>query len=90
MIQISEQAGAALLESLQASGVGPDQGMRLQEQGGQFALDVDRPTDSDHVLTHNEATVLIVDQQLSETLGDAVIDVQVGPSGPQLTIRMSE
>lgn len=87
MIAITEKAGQALLESLQASGVGPDQGLRLQEQEGHFALGVDTPTENDHVLKHEERPVLIVDQGLSDKVSDAVIDVQVGPSGPELTIR---
>jgi hypothetical protein len=87
MIEITERAGAILVESLQASGVGPDQGMRLQEHDSGIALNLDTPTENDHVLKHQERTVLIVDRELGDKFGDTVIDVGEGPTGPKLTIR---
>jgi hypothetical protein len=87
MIEVTERARAILVTSLEGSGVSPDQGMRLQEQENRMALNVDTPTENDHVIKHQERTVLIVDRELGERFSDAVIDVGEGPTGPQLTIN---
>jgi hypothetical protein len=87
MIEVTERARAILVTSLEGSGVSPDQGMRLQEQENRMALNVDSPTENDHVVKHQDRTVLIVDRELGERFSDAVIDVGEGPTGPQLTIN---
>lgn len=90
MIELTQQAGSVLLQSLQASGVGADMGMRLVEQGDRLTLQLDSPTPSDHVLKHEDAMVLIIGQGIEAKFGDAVIDVAEGPGGNQLVIRQKE
>ncbi len=87
MIEVSELAARVLLESLQASGIDRDRGLRLEQEDGQFVLRVDRPEEDDLVVCHDEAVVLIVDRQLESEIGSALIDVEEGAGGAGLTIR---
>ncbi len=87
MIEVSELAATALLESLRVSGVGPDRGLRLIEKEGTFILDIDSPAEDDRVLRLNEDTVIIVSRDIEERCGAALIDVEEGPNGNKLTLR---
>ncbi|MBI2906227.1 MAG: hypothetical protein HYX92_01085 [Chloroflexi bacterium] len=89
MIEVSELAAAALLESLRASGVGPEKGLRLAVQEGMFALRLDSPTADDHVIRFGEAAVVIVSKDIEDKYGEALIDVEEGPCGNRLTLRTS-
>lgn len=87
MVEVSELAGTALVQSLRASGVDPDKGFRLRKQEDRFALNIDSPAENDRVIRHQDAIVLIVDQDTEEELGDILIDVEERPDGPQLVMR---
>jgi len=87
MIEVSELAAMALLETLEASGIDPDKGLRLKQENDQFTLQIDRPVDSDRIIWHEKAIVLIVDRDVEREIGDALIDVEDGDEGPDLTIR---
>ena len=87
MIEVTELASSALVQSLSVSGVSLDQGFRLKRQEDRFALEIDSPTDDDRVITQGGAIVLIVDQDTEDEVGDARIDVEERPDGPQLVMR---
>lgn len=87
MIGLSELAAMALVESLEASGVGPEKGLRLKPKGREFALQIDSPGDNDRIIWHNGAIALIVDKDVEAKIGDAVIDVEDDPDEPYLAIR---
>ncbi len=87
MIEVSELAANALVQSLEASGVEPDKGFRLTKQEDRFALEIDSPAEEDRVIRHEGAIALIVDQNTEEEVGDALIDVEDRPDGPQLMMR---
>jgi len=89
MVEVSEVAATALVQSVQASGVGPstNKGFRLRKQGGKYGLEVDSPAESDRVIRHEDAIALIVDQGLEEEVGDVLIEVEERPDGPQLVMR---
>lgn len=87
MIEVSELAAMVLLESLQASGIDPDKGLRLEQEDGQFILRIDTPEENDLVIWHDKAIVLIVNRDLEREIGDALIDVEESAEGPDLTIR---
>ena len=87
MIQVSDLAANALVQSLEASGVEPDKGFRLTKQEDRFALEIDSPAEDDRVIRHEGAIALIVDQNTEEEVGDALIDVEDRPDGPQLMMR---
>ncbi|MFO7773741.1 MAG: hypothetical protein R6U93_02245 [Dehalococcoidia bacterium] len=87
MIEVSELAANALVQSLEASGVEPEKGFRLTKQENRFALEIDSPAEADRVIRHEGAIALIVDQVTEEEVGDALIDVEDRPDGPQLMMR---
>ena len=87
MIGLSEIAATALVESLEAIGVGTEKGLRLSLKGDQPVLELDSCGDNDNVIQHNGAIVLIVDKDIEAKIGDAFIDVEGDPNEPHLTIR---
>jgi hypothetical protein len=87
VIQVSEIAAIALLESLQASGVEPDKGLRLKKEDSNFILKVDSSSSNDRVIWHDKCTVLIVDQDTEEEIGDALVDVDEQPEEARLVLR---
>jgi hypothetical protein len=87
MILVSELAKTVLLESLQVSGVPPDQGLRLRVGASGFLLETDQPTQQDRIIQHEGATVVIVDAGIESAIGDAIIDVADSPEGPELVFR---
>lgn len=87
MIEVSELAGYALVQSLEASGVEPEKGFRLTKQELVFALKIDTPGPDDLVIRHEGAIALIVDQDTEGKVGDVLIDVEDRPEGPELMMR---
>ena len=87
MIEVSELAANALVQSLEASGVEPEKGFRLMKQEDRFALEIDSPAVDDTVIRHEGAIALIVDQDTESQVGDVLIDVEDRPEGPQLMMR---
>jgi hypothetical protein len=87
MIQVSEIAAMAILETLQASGVGPDKGLRLIREKIGLSLHIDTPKNNDNVIRHNKSIVLIVDQDTNKKEGDALVDVEEGTEEPSLVLR---
>jgi Fe-S cluster assembly iron-binding protein IscA len=87
MILVSELAKAALWESLQESGVAPDQGLRLSAIQGAIILDLDYATEADHVIQHRDSAVIIVDRETENLVGDAIIDIHEGEHGSELVFR---
>ena len=87
MIHVSEIAAIVLLESLQASGVEPNKGLRLKKQDRRLTLKVDTANDNDRVIWHNKCAVLIVDQDTEEEIGDAMVDVDEKPEEARLVLR---
>lgn len=87
MIEVSELAADALVQSLHMSGVEPEKGFRLTKQEQRFALEIDSPGDDDKVITREGAIVLMFDQDTEEEVGDVLIDVEDRPDGPQLMMR---
>jgi hypothetical protein len=87
MIEVSDLAANALVQSLNASGVSPDKGFRLTKKEDRFALEIDSPAEEDRVIKHEGAIALMVDQGIEEEVGDVLIDVEERPEGPQLMMR---
>jgi hypothetical protein len=87
MIGVSELAAMVMVESLEASGIGPEKGLRLNKDGEELSLKIDSPGSNDRVVWHNGAIALIVDKDLEAVMGDAYIDVEDDPEEPYLAIR---
>jgi hypothetical protein len=87
MIRISQIAALAILETLQASGIGPDKGLRLKREDIGLSLRIDAPKSNDNVTWQNKSIILIVDQDTEKKMGDALIDIEEGPEEPRLVLR---
>jgi hypothetical protein len=87
MIQISEIAAMVILETLEASGVGPDKGLRLKRNNAGLSLHIDVPMSNDHVICHKKSVILIVDKDTDKNVGDALVDIDEGPEEPRLVLR---
>jgi hypothetical protein len=87
VIQVSEIAAMAILETLQASGVGPDKGLRLKQEDIGLSLRIDAPKDNDNVTWHNKSVILIVDRDTEKNIGDALVDVDESSEEARLVLR---
>jgi Fe-S cluster assembly iron-binding protein IscA len=87
MIMVSDQAAEVLLESLQQSGIAPEEGLRLKAIDNGCELALDSPTEGDRVIERDGSTLIIVQEELDAAIGEAVIDVQDTPNGLELTLR---
>ena len=87
MIRVSEIAAMVILETLQASGAGPNKGLRLKREEVGLSLRVDTPKNNDSVIRHNKSVVFIVDRDTEKKEGDALVDVEKGPEEARLVLR---
>ena len=87
MIEVSDLAANAPVQSLELSGVEPEKEFRLTKKEDSFALEIDSPAEEDRVIKHGGAIALMVDQAIEEEVGDVLIDVEERPDGPQLMMR---
>ncbi len=88
-VGMSKLAATALRQSLQESGVSPDEGLRLKEENGQFMLSLDAPRGDDYVIRYDKAIILIISRDMAERVGEAVVGVEETPLGPDLVMRRS-
>lgn len=87
MIRVSEIAAEVLFETLKASGLGPDKGLRLKQEDVGLFLNVDTPKNDDNVIRHNKSVILIVDKDTEKKVGDALVDVEEGNEESRLVLR---
>jgi len=76
MVEVSELAAAAFVESLREKGTGSGKGFRLRKREDEFKLEIDNPAEDDQVIRHEGRIALIVDQGIQEELGDVLIDLE--------------
>jgi hypothetical protein len=87
MIELSELAATALIESQEAIGVGEEKSFRLGLENDQPTLKIDSIRDNDDLIMHNGIKVLIVDKDLETKIGDAFIGIEDSQDDPHLFIR---
>jgi len=51
MVEVSELAATAFVESLRERGVGSGKGFRLRKRKDEFKLEIDNPAENDQVIT---------------------------------------
>ena len=69
----------------------PETVLRLvPNEQGQLGLVIDREREDDQVVKHEEATILVVDKELSTALEGIGIDYQDTPDGPRLALIRTE
>jgi hypothetical protein len=84
VIEVSDLAVYVLVQSLKSSGIEPEKGFRLRKEEDGLRLDIDSPAESDQVLRHEGAIVMMVDQGTEQQLGHVLIDVKETTDGRQL------
>lgn len=88
MITVTEEARAMLL-GLRRSAQAPrsDVGLRLASgASGQLELYADRRREGDHVVKHEETTLLLLSPELMSQLAGTTVDCQATPHGPRLVL----
>jgi Fe-S cluster assembly iron-binding protein IscA len=84
MLSVTENAAAHLAEMLNEA---PDEAaVRFVPQGNGLLPQLDSERPGDTKFTHDEKTVLVLDQQISELLADKTLDVKDMGQGPQLAL----
>lgn len=95
MLQVTQEATAALKEARSRSGAPPEAGVRLRTPGNtedaedtkvvQLAFQRD-PEPGDEMTGTPDLRVFVA-KELIEPLSERVLDVKPTPQGPQLTLR---
>jgi Fe-S cluster assembly iron-binding protein IscA len=88
MITVTERAKERLKEMLRSETDDPSVGLRLATApSGQFGIAPDREREDDQVVEHQGSPVLLVGQEMANTIGDATIDYDESPPAPRLVIK---
>jgi Fe-S cluster assembly iron-binding protein IscA len=92
MITVTERAAARLQEVLAEQHAPPGQGVKLVPQGpGSVGLIIAAPGEGDEVVRYEDAPVLLVDGQLTDSLAGAELDcreaVVAGQARTEYTLR---
>ncbi len=91
MVEVTERAREELKKALDAQSDQPGNGLRLALVGpDEFGLGVDEEKEGDHVVQHEGAKVLIVENALAEKLDGITIDVHDSEAGPRLVMARSQ
>ncbi len=84
MLQLTADAGALLAHYLEESDATRDAAVRFIFEGGEFALELDRPHPGDAQFKHRGRVVLLLDRATSDSLTNNTLDVKASPQGPTL------
>jgi Fe-S cluster assembly iron-binding protein IscA len=87
MIEVTERAKKELKKLLTDSVDHPNACLRLRNNNeGRLGLGIDIEMPNDRVIEYEEATLLVVEPELADSLKDVAIDVEDGDEGSQLVI----
>jgi Fe-S cluster assembly iron-binding protein IscA len=88
MLTITEAAGIYLTQILNDAEPPEDATIRIiPGQTGKLALQFDSTRPGDTTFDHNGKTVLILDEQVAQTLVNSTLDVQQADKGAKLVLR---
>jgi Fe-S cluster assembly iron-binding protein IscA len=86
MITLTDAASSHLATLLEESDVPEENAVRLVMGAEGLALATDEPGPEDTKFEHNGKTVLVLDAQVTEALGDRTLDVEDTENGKALSI----
>ena len=89
-IRLSKLAGEVLFQTIKESNIPLDKGLRIERFEGGLTLVTDRPSKDDRVIKKGRGIVLIIDKQLEEQVGEALIDISNISNKLKLVIIKSE
>ncbi len=91
MVTVTEGAKQLLKEKLLAHRSEPDVCMRLEsEPSGQLVLVLDRESEDDQVVEHDEMKVLLVAPEVATKLEGVTIDTEDTSEGPRLVLSKEQ
>ena len=86
MFTITDAAGAHLTALLEDANASEETTIRFVLADNTLTPKLDSARPGDATFDHGDRTVLVLDAQVSDTLGDATLDVQPTDEGPKLII----
>ena len=86
MINLTDAASEHLANLLEESDVPDENAVRLVMGAEGLSLATDEPGEADTKFDHNGKTVLVLDAQVTEALGDRTLDVEDTENGKALSI----
>jgi hypothetical protein len=87
MVSVTNRAASVLAQALRAGEADDGVGFRiLPASPGEILLAIDEAREGDHVVRHEDRTVLLLDGWVAEALDGAVLDAEIGDRGASLTL----
>ena len=86
MIQVTERARETFKNKLELI-KRPDVMLRLGRTDSGLGVFPDTLKDDDQIIEHDGRAVLLIDQEVSETLADTTIDVEEHAGGARFVVR---
>jgi Fe-S cluster assembly iron-binding protein IscA len=86
MLTVTESASSHLAQLLSESEAPEEAAVRIAHDQDGWSLLLDNADPDDQRFEHNGKTVLVIDQESAEMLGDVTLDVQMDETEAHLTI----
>ena len=87
MLTVTEAATAHLHDMLEKSDAPDGLAIRVVPNEGSVALRLDEPQPEDQAIEHGGKTVLVLDQEVQQMLGERTLDVDQTEQGPALALK---
>ena len=87
MLTVTEAAGAYLTEILAEVNAADGTAVRFVVQENKLAPYLDNSRPGDATFDHEGRTVLVLDENISQTLANSTLDVKDTTTGPQLVLN---
>ena len=86
MLTVSDTAGAHLAELLTSADAPEDRAVRFVIEKDGLALQLDNERPGDATFQHQERTVLLLDDEVSQLLTEKTLEIQQRDDGPHLVL----
>ena len=86
MLTITDAAGAYLTTLLDNANASDETTMRFVLEGSTLTPKMDSARPGDATVDHEERTILVLDAEVADTLGEATLDVRPTDDGPKLVL----
>ena len=87
MIQVTERARETFKTTFEDLIQGPGVMLRIGSTDSGLEIFPDTLKDDDQIIEHDGRAVLLIDQEVSETLADTTIDVEEHADGARFVVR---
>ena len=86
MLTITDAAGAYLTTLLDHANASEETAIRFVLEGSALTPTMDSARPGDATFAHAERTILVLDAEVSDALGEAILDVRPTDNGPNLVL----